>query len=282
MKTRILVAVIAVPCLVGVIFFLPGFVFAAAVAVIAAVSAREFLGAAGVKSRGARIAVPVLAVLMVLLAYLSSLERDSDTFAAIAESVLLLGLLLGLAGYCRSALHALNTSRTLTYPTYFYVAFLGVLIPTLLASLVRLRELEYGRLYVLLPFLAAFVTDGGAYFVGVFFGKHKAFPRVSPKKTVEGCVGGVAVGTAAMCVYGLILAALGYDVSFWHLLLYGVFGAAATELGDLAFSLVKRVFGVKDYGSLLPGHGGMLDRFDSMVLAAPILCLLVKYFPMLN
>ena len=137
-----------------------------------------------------------------------------------------------------------------------------------------------GRLLVLLPVISAFVTDAGAYFVGVFLGKRRAFPLVSPKKTVEGCIGGLAVGAAAMVIYGVILIFTTFhDVVFWALILYGIIGGVFTELGDLAFSLIKREYNVKDYGRLLPGHGGILDRFDSMVFAAPAIYLLVSVIP---
>ena len=92
-------------------------------------------------------------------------------------------------------------------------------------------------------------------------------------------MGGLVSGVLVMLIYGLILSLCGMHISIWRIALYGVLGAAVTELGDLAFSLIKREHGIKDYGSLLPGHGGMLDRFDSMVFAAPMLYVLVALLP---
>jgi phosphatidate cytidylyltransferase len=160
-------------------------------------------------------------------------------------------------------------------------AFLGgALIPYFLSAIVSLKLYENGRFYVLIPFLVAFIADGGAYFTGVFFGKHHPFPTVSPKKTTEGCIGGILTCVAAIVIYGVILHfAVGYRVDFWPMAVYGLVGGIVTELGDLAFSLIKREFGIKDYGNLIPGHGGVLDRFDSMVFAAPVIYLLVDLFP---
>ena len=143
--------------------------------------------------------------------------------------------------------------------------FGGLMIPWALSTLVELKGMEQGRFLVLLPVICAFLTDGGAYFAGIFLGRHRGVTRVSPNKSIEGYIGGIL--------------SAGLDASLPVLAVYGLVGSAVTELGDLSFSFVKRQFGVKDYGDLLPGHGGMLDRFDSMVFAAPTLMLLVELCP---
>jgi phosphatidate cytidylyltransferase len=140
--------------------------------------------------------------------------------------------------------------------------------------------MQYGHLFVLLPIIAAFVTDSGAYFTGVTIGKKKAFPTISPNKTVEGYIGGTIAGTAGMLIYGIILSyTTPLTIIFPALIIYGILGALVTEAGDLTFSLIKRKCGIKDYGSLMPGHGGALDRFDSMSFAAPTMYLLVMLVP---
>lgn len=158
--------------------------------------------------------------------------------------------------------------------------FAGIGIPTFLGSLVQLRMMEHGQYLVLLPVVSAFLTDAGAYFAGVFFGKHRGITRVSPNKSLEGYIGGIVSGVVFMLLYGLILSRLTQlPIAFPCMALYGVVGSAITELGDLSFSLIKRQYGVKDYGHLIPGHGGMLDRFDSMIFAAPTLWVMVMVFP---
>ena len=161
-----------------------------------------------------------------------------------------------------------------------FCLFGGVMIPAFLSCLVQLKMMENGRFLVLLPVICAFLTDSGAYFVGVFFGKHRGITQVSPNKSLEGYVGGILAGGLFMLLYGLALQNFaGMEVSLPTLAVYGVFGSAVTELGDLSFSLIKRQVGVKDYGDLLPGHGGMMDRFDSMVFAAPTMWVMVQLFP---
>jgi len=156
----------------------------------------------------------------------------------------------------------------------------GMLIPYLLSALISLKCLPYGHLFVLLPIVAAFVTDSGAYFVGVAIGKTKAFPTISPNKTVEGYIGGTIAGIIGMLLYGIILYyATPLTIVFPILIIYGILGAIVTELGDLTFSFIKRKCDIKDYGRLIPGHGGALDRFDSMTFTAPTMYLLTLLIP---
>ena len=133
--------------------------------------------------------------------------------------------------------------------------------------------------YLLLPFVITWLSDSGAFFVGRSMGKTKLAPALSPHKTVEGCVGGFVCAIAAAMLYGLVLHLCGYRVQIGLLAIYGFFGSLAGQTGDLAFSAIKREHGVKDYSNLLPGHGGMLDRFDSTIFTAPMLELLVLLAP---
>ena len=170
--------------------------------------------------------------------------------------------------------------QTVPYEQVMVCLFSGVLVPWCLAALVQLRAMENGRFLVLLPVICASLTDVGAYFIGMLFGKHRGVTRVSPNKSIEGYIGGIAVGCIIMMLYALVLNRFGgMELSFLRMALYGLVGSAVTELGDLSFSLIKRQCGVKDYGDLMPGHGGMMDRFDSTVFAAPTILLFVELFP---
>jgi phosphatidate cytidylyltransferase len=270
MKTRIIVAVIFVPLLFVILFFLPSIAITILVAAIAAIAAFEFLKAAGPKEMlRLRIYTAVAAAIIPFAVWFGESER---IFRAV--------LYLLTAVIFTEAVIAFKNEHKITLGHITAILFAGAVIPYFLSSLISLKLLDNGRFYVLMPFIVAFVTDGGAYFTGVFFGKHKAFPHVSPKKTVEGCIGGIMTGVAAMMIYAVILhLTMGYSVSIIAMILYGLLGGIVTELGDLAFSLIKREFGIKDYGSLIPGHGGMLDRFDSMVFAAPAIYMLVNVLP---
>ena len=267
MKQRVLVAVLFVPILFAVMFFAPPWAFAIVTALISAIAAYELIRAIGA---GKRVRLIVYAVLAAA-AIQAGVYFGWETVTLRIALFLLMALL-----FAEGIFSYREEGAVVTFAHITGTLFAGVVIPWCISALLSLRLYENGRLYVLLPFVAAFITDAGAYFVGVLFGKHKATPHVSPKKSWEGFIGGIVIGTGLMVVYGVILSACGYTVNLCVMLLYGFVGAVVTELGDLAFSMVKRQVGVKDYGNLLPGHGGMLDRFDSMVFAAPAILILTE------
>lgn len=270
MKTRIIVAVIAVPLLVVILFYLPPVAVTVLVSAIAAVASYELLRAVGAGSAVRLYIYAAIAAAVIPIGVL--LGQGPLVFRIVL--ILLMSVLFG------DAVLSYKPEKKLSLAKLGAVLFGGTLIPYFLSAIVSLKLYENGRYYVLIPFLIAFITDGGAYFTGVFFGKHHPFPTVSPKKTTEGCIGGIMTGVAAVVIFGVILHyTTGYRVDFWPMAVYGLVGGIVTELGDLAFSLIKREFGIKDYGSLIPGHGGMLDRFDSMIFAAPVIYLLVDLFP---
>ena len=171
------------------------------------------------------------------------------------------------------------------YPKYHthqvMAAFFGVFyVGVMLSFLYQTRMLEGGQYIVWLIFLCSWGCDTCAYCVGVLFGKHKMSPLLSPKKSVEGAIGGVAgtmLLTAIYCV--AISAAFNVDnIVILPLVIISGIGALISMVGDLAASAIKRNFDIKDYGKLIPGHGGVLDRFDSMIITAPIIFFLAYYF----
>ncbi len=128
-----------------------------------------------------------------------------------------------------------------------------------------------GPFIVLLPLLAAWGADTCALFSGMLFGKHKLAPVVSPKKTVEGAIGGVIGGAVLVMLAALLMnVLLDLDMPVWAAAVLGGLGAVLGEIGDLSFSVIKRQTGIKDYGHIFPGHGGVLDRFDSVLFVAPM------------
>ena len=158
--------------------------------------------------------------------------------------------------------------------------FFAFIISYCLSSVVRVGNLELRDSYVFLPILLPFVVDAGAMFVGMFLGKHPFAPVLSPKKTVEGSVGGLIVGVGITLLYGLVFHFItDVEVNYYFLAVYGILGSVITEVGDLAFSYVKRNRKIKDFGHILPGHGGVLDRFDSVIFTAPRIELLIQWLP---
>ena len=141
------------------------------------------------------------------------------------------------------------------------------------AAFTALRKIDGIGLYMfLLVFIAAWITDTFAYFTGVFFGRHKLIPRISPKKTVEGSVGGIFFCVLFFFIYGLVLSkCFDVKVNFGLLMALGFVMSIVSQIGDLIASAIKRNYGIKDYGKLFPGHGGILDRFDSIMILSPFL-----------
>jgi phosphatidate cytidylyltransferase len=153
----------------------------------------------------------------------------------------------------RGAYDAAATAVTLVY------------IPFFTYHMVMIDMTEY-PLFIWIVVIAAFGSDIFAYFTGYFLGKHKMAPNLSPKKTIEGAVGGLVGSSLLAWVFGIIFMK---DMALVCLLL-GLFGGAAGMAGDLTASAFKRKMGIKDYGKLIPGHGGIMDRFDSVIFVAPV------------
>lgn len=270
MATRIIVAVLLAPLFFVALFFLPPIWLTVVVAGIVALASYELLRATKVDC-GTHVKVcTALAAASIPFGYLMGVGHIVLRGAA----VLLMCVLFF------TAIHRYDGDRAVPVEQIMFCLFGGLVIPGMLTSLIQLKMMENGRYFVLLPVLCAFLTDTGAYFAGVFLGKHKGITKVSPNKSLEGYIGGILSGGIFLVIYGFILLRFTeLQVSIPVMALYGLLGSAVTELGDLSFSLIKRQFGVKDYGHLLPGHGGMLDRFDSMTFAAPTLLVLVQIFP---
>ena len=126
----------------------------------------------------------------------------------------------------------------------------------------------------------AWISDTGAYFAGTFFGKHKLCPEISPKKTVEGFFGGIVTDIVIMTVFSLIYSLVtGVHVHYWWLIFTAAVCSVISVLGDLSASILKRQQGLKDYGNIMPGHGGVMDRFDSVLFTVPAFYALECMFP---
>lgn len=146
-----------------------------------------------------------------------------------------------------------------------------VYIPFLFSHLLMIENLKYGNIILWLPFLTAWFTDTFAYFVGIYMGRVKLCPKVSPKKTVEGAIGGIIGSIVLSTLSGFIMINLGLEIKIIHFVITGFLCGIASEIGDLAASYIKRYTGIKDFGNIIPGHGGILDRFDSILFTAPVI-----------
>ena len=274
MKQRILVAVIGIPALLGVLCFAPDWATALLVSLLCVIGCHEFMAAAApLKARRWWLFAAALSVFTVFTVYFRDAAFAGSTiFALMPWMLAALLVVLFIA-----AVQVYGTDDELTFPDLCAVAVSGLVIPLALSCLLRLRMLDYGAGLVLIPLVSAFMSDALALFGGMLLGKTKLAPRVSPKKTREGAASGLVGGMVGMILYRIFFF-LCTEVQLhlgWCVLL-GLVGAVLGQLGDLSFSCVKRQCGIKDYGRLLPGHGGVLDRFDSVIFAAPVIWMLVS------
>lgn len=272
MAKRILVAVICVPLLLCVILFLPSVCWAVVVAFISGMAAFELLRATG----EGKLTAP-MRIVTLLSAVLIPLGNWAGH--AVVTACVCLFVVMAVSFWC--AIRAYDEDGgSISFYHVTLTLFAGGVIPLALSALVQLRDMEYGKYLVLLAVLLNFVVDGVAYFGGIFLGKHRGVTKVSPKKSVEGYFFGFAGGIVFAVLYGIVIGAIeGRSPALVPLGLCGLLGALVTELGDLVFSFIKRQYGVKDFGKLLPGHGGILDRFDSMILCGPVILFIVYYLP---
>ena len=275
MKQRILVAVVGVPALLAVLCAAPDWATLALLMGLCIIASHELLAAVlpPEKTRRWWGLAATLAVFVVANVYFSH-ERFAGTAAAglmpwlVAALVVVLFLCMVLE---------YGKKEEMDFTALCAILMAGVAIPMALTCLLRLRMLEYGAGLVLIPLVAAFMSDTMALFGGMLFGKTKLAPVVSPKKTREGAVSGLVGGMAGMILFRIFFF-LCTEVQLhigWCVLL-GLVGSVLGQLGDLSFSCIKRQYGIKDYGRLLPGHGGVLDRFDSVIFAAPVIWMIVN------
>lgn len=158
------------------------------------------------------------------------------------------------------------------------IFLISLVFPILYNSIAYIRMQEQGFLYILLVIISCFGTDTGAYFVGRAFGKHKLAPIISPKKTIEGFVGGIAINVILYLIVGMVMNfGLQIPVSLPLLAVLGMVCGVLDQFGDLSMSAIKRNFAVKDFGNLMPGHGGVLDRFDSLLYVGAFVCVFIMW-----
>lgn len=149
-----------------------------------------------------------------------------------------------------------------------------IYVPVFFSFIYLTNVTEYGQYFIWLIFLSSWFSDTCAYFIGVNFGKHKIIPKISPNKTVEGSLGGLFGGAISCLLFGIFAKYNGVYVEVYHYIIIGLLCSVFSQLGDLTASSIKRYEQVKDYSNLIPGHGGILDRFDSILFSS----LIVYYY----
>lgn len=258
LKTRIITAVIGIPLLLGVLY--AGEMFRSGFFIVLALAAMyEFIE----MMKTARRVGPVLPALLFVLALLLA-ELTGQSLMPLLLVSLLLAVFMAVVQYPRIPFD--NTALLM-----FFAAYLGVC----LYYAMKLAALEHGFLACLLAFLLTWASDVGGYVFGSRWGKHKMTPRLSPNKSWEGALGGVVLTAATALIFSYVADMV--TLTNAYALLLGVAASIAAHFGDLFMSGIKRFFQVKDSGRLIPGHGGVLDRFDSFLLVAPVVYFWLQY-----
>ena len=270
-KTRLLSGAV-VAALMLLFTWLSGLYLLTFLLVISVIGMYEFYHAVGLLDDGKRInTITGMGYVLAAVYYVFMYFADNKMFAVIFVSVVLLLMLL--SSYVFTFPKYMAKSIVYTFYGFFYVA-------VMLSFIFLTRELADGIFIVWLIFLSSWFCDVFAYLTGMLIGKHKLAPVLSPKKSVEGAVGGIVFPALFGGIYGYFVK--GYvDPGFPIVPVFAILcavGAAVSQIGDLSASAVKRNFDIKDYGSLIPGHGGILDRFDSVIFTAPMIYFIAVIF----
>ena len=273
MKQRLITAVFGFAVLIPLMIFSDTPVFAVAVALLAAIGVFEMIGCIGVRGK-LEVLLPSLIIAFavpIMSRYIVKLNGKISYCLAVIAAVLFIYMyyLMVLAVISKGTKSIMDMALVFLTTAYISIGF---------ASVLMLRDLPHGQFLYLLVFIGAWVTDGAAYFVGRALGKHKLIPDVSPKKTVEGAIGGSIFCALSFLAYGLVVAHFSDStVNAVEIIIAGLIISVISQFGDLIASLIKRHYGIKDYGKIFPGHGGVMDRFDSIISIAPFLLMLCAY-----
>lgn len=262
MKTRIISGLCMVPLLV--LLLLGGYFITAAVFLIAVVGIREFFN--GFKAMDIHPSYPIALVSVVMLYGINIASKVTKISGTALHDLYFFWLFLSIL-MCLLYLFKIEERKledgmaTITGIVYIgFFSYHAVLTEDAFGSLCKLSPVWF-------IIITAFLTDICAYFAGYFLGRHKLCPVISPKKTIEGSIGGILGSVAVTALFGYFF--MDRSMVVWFVIM-GAAGGVISQFGDLTASIFKRKMGIKDYGTLIPGHGGIMDRFDSVLFTAPM------------
>ena len=261
MKTRIISSLVMVPTLI--LLFLGGPFILAGALIVTLIALHEFTNAFGDKKPA--LWVGYVSIALLYIGYVI-FPHSEILLSAWFFLVIVLSFLSMFSMDKRTLMQGFATFVSVFYVVFlvFHIVLVDSSFSTKISTSIGL-DITGLHSYVWIIVLTAFGTDIFAYFVGVMFGKHKLCPVISPKKTVEGAIGGL-VGSVILCgLFGYFFIPEG----FVNCIILGVLGGVTSQLGDLSASIMKRKLEIKDWGAIIPGHGGILDRFDSVLFTAP-------------
>lgn len=282
MLKRIITSIVAICVLVPILIFDETWVLPIAVSICSVIGILEMLGCIGLRKNWF-LTVPlclVTALLPLFTRYLYLADvAQSESLATLLKMAIGLAFIMalyifGVAVFANKTVSITDAGLLFAASFYIIAAF---------TSLVYIHDYIHNGEYIyLLIFICAWVTDIFAYFTGRLLGKHKLIPAVSPKKTVEGAIGGIVFCVVAIVAFGVVMenffTPTETRANYLVLAISGIFVSVVSQIGDLIMSVIKRHYGIKDYGKLFPGHGGMLDRFDSVLAVSLLLAFICTHF----
>ena len=257
LQSRVLVAVIGVPVLVWVVLWAPSFVMLFALCLLAGIGGEELQQCVGGVNHNRLKNMSFTCAFITVACYY---YRPHLVPALFVLAVLIF------FGY------AIFKAGEVKFSQIMAGLFGSIAIGYSFSAFLRMEAAGIHRAYLLLPFILSFACDTFAYFAGCAFGKHKLAPKVSPKKTIEGSIGGMAGNVVCGLIFAFVMDRwFGGSIGYGAMALLALLCSIVAQVGDLSFSLIKREFGVKDYGHLFLEHGGVLDRFDSVLFVTPVI-----------
>ncbi len=257
LKSRLLVSVVGVPLLLWVVLGAPVVVILAALCILAGFGAVELQQCVSAEKRADMCVIS--AVCAAVTVYWCDRQPDSMAILFVAEAICVFG-------------YAIIKAGEIKFAQIMAALFGSIAVGYSFSAFLRMENAGLHRAYLLLPFILSFACDTFAYFVGCTIGKHKLAPRVSPKKSVEGSIGGLAGNVLCGLLFAFVMNRwFDGNIAYGAMSLLALACGVVAQVGDLSFSLIKREFGVKDYGKLFLAHGGILDRFDSVLFVAPVI-----------
>lgn len=261
-----------ITAMLGILVLIPSCIFSGTGFFIVIVAAFTLIGVYEmIRCIGAQKKYPLVIPIYILAVAAPVSVRvfqNSSEFVVAYSSTLFILLLyfFGASVFQRGRYRIEQVTMTFVLSIYIITSFLSIIL---------LRDMPNGKYIYLLAVIGPWISDIFAYLVGTLFGKHKLIPEVSPKKTVEGSIGGVIFCGIFFVLYGFITSLIyKTDPEYIALLLAGILVSIISQMGDLTASLIKRQYNIKDYGKLFPGHGGVIDRFDSILSTAPFLLII--------
>lgn len=266
-RTRLISSIVLV---IAALFFIlkGGYLLAAMLLFLSLVGYRELMKACKLSSGSSRFSSLEIAGYAGIAAYYLLMFFTAERLYLFLAVIMILAVFMFLYVF--------------TFPKYraeqIMCAFFNVIYaPVMLSCIYLVRSLPYGVYSVWMIFISSWICDTCAYAVGMLIGRHKMVPKLSPKKSIEGAVGGIVGSAIVGALYGYFIVepVIAEQNVTWAFVVISAVGAVISQIGDLAASAIKRNHEIKDYGKLIPGHGGVMDRFDSVIFTAPMIYLLV-------